>query len=367
MKLSNNQQAFLELVRAGLWERDASLLPYDNIDFKEVYQLAKEQTVTGLTAAGLEHVSDVKPPKEIVLSFVGDALQLEQHNIMLNYFVSVLVEKLRGADIYTLLVKGQGIAQCYERPLWRECGDIDFFLSESNYEKAKTFLTPLASSFHNEDMTRLHLSMKIESWEVELHGNLKTFLWRKLDKVIDDLQKVVFCEGAVRSWMNRNTQVFIPRVDEDVIFVFTHILQHFYRGGVGMRQICDWCRLLWKYGESINKQILKNRLCEMGVMSEWKTFSAFAVNYLGMPVESMPFYSSSSCWNRKANVLVGLILEMGNMGHSRDNGYQYNKPVSLRRTITLWRLSKDNARQLLITPINPIRVWSNMVFKKLFH
>ena len=52
MKLNNNQQAFLELVRAGLWEKDACLLQYGNIDFQEVYRLAQEQSVVGLVAAG---------------------------------------------------------------------------------------------------------------------------------------------------------------------------------------------------------------------------------------------------------------------------------------------------------------------------
>lgn len=360
-------QAFLDLLRAGLWEKEACFIPNDRLLFKNIYLLSKEQSVVGLVAAGIEHITDEKPPKDFVLSLVGEAIQLERHNKAMNTFIGVLVEKMRAADIYTLLVKGQSIAQCYERPLWRECGDVDFYLSKTDYEKAKSFLSSLASSIQNEDKKRLHLSMTIDSWEVELHGTLKTCLWRKLDKVIDDLHKEVFCGGAVRSWMNGNTQVFIPRADEDVVFVFTHILQHFYRGGVGLRQVCDWCRLLWSYRESINSHLLETRLSEMGVRIEWKAFAYVAVNFLGMPAEAMPLYSSSSRWRRKASVLLSLILEMGNMGHSRNNEYQYNKPVSLRRTITFWRLTKDNVRQLFISPINPIRVWCNTVWSRLFH
>ena len=124
--LDNNTQAFLALVRAGLWEKDVQLSSYGDIDFKEVYRLAEEQSVVGLVAAGIEHIVDIKIPKEDALQFVGQSLQLEQQNTAMNHFIGVIVDKMRAAGIYTLLVKGQGIAQCYERPLWRSCGDVDF-------------------------------------------------------------------------------------------------------------------------------------------------------------------------------------------------------------------------------------------------
>ena len=40
--LSNNQKAFFELVRAGLWEKDAQLSQYIDIDFGEIYRLAED-------------------------------------------------------------------------------------------------------------------------------------------------------------------------------------------------------------------------------------------------------------------------------------------------------------------------------------
>ena len=75
--LDNNTQAFLALVRAGLWEKDVQLSSYGDIDFKEVYRLAEEQSVVGLVAAGIEHIVDIKIPKEDALQFVGQSLQLE--------------------------------------------------------------------------------------------------------------------------------------------------------------------------------------------------------------------------------------------------------------------------------------------------
>lgn len=61
---SSNIQTFFELLRAGLWEKDARLSQYKNIDYSAVMRLAEVQSVVGLVAAGLEHVMDVKVPQQ---------------------------------------------------------------------------------------------------------------------------------------------------------------------------------------------------------------------------------------------------------------------------------------------------------------
>ncbi len=174
MRFDNNTQAFLALVRAGLWEEDVRLSEFNGIDLKEIYRIAQEQSVVGLVAAGLEQAKDVQFPKEDVLIIVGEALQLEQRNMAMNHFIRVIVERMRKAGIYTLLVKGQGVAQCYAKPEWRASGDVDFLLSQDNYNKAKAFLIPLASSVEEEAHHALHLGMTINPWLVELHGTLRS-------------------------------------------------------------------------------------------------------------------------------------------------------------------------------------------------
>ena len=137
MSLDKNTLAFLELVRAGLWEKEAWLEQYRKVDFEDIYRLAGEQAVVGLVTAGFDHIQDVKAPQEIVLQCIGESLQLEQTNKAMNQFIGKLVEKMREADIYSLLVKGQGIAQCYEKPLWRSSGDVDLLLNNSNYKRQR--------------------------------------------------------------------------------------------------------------------------------------------------------------------------------------------------------------------------------------
>ena len=349
----STQEQFLELVRAGLFPGKAAriLVHGSTVDWGEIYLLAEEQSVIGLIAAGLEVLPPAeRPPQEVLLQIIGSALQIEQQNNELNAYLTKLVGLLRQKDVYAILVKGQGIAQCYEKPLWRASGDIDLLLSDTNYDNAKKVLTPLAVSADKEYTSFKHLGMTMDGgFVVELHGTMHSRLTKRIDKVINEAQRDVFFGGNVRSWDNDGTTVFLPAPDSDVIFVFTHILRHFFFEGIGLRQICDWCRLLWTYRSVIDVRLLEKRLREAGLMSEWRAFAAFAVEYLGMPVEAMPLYSADKRWRRKAAKICADILKVGNFGHKQRRDFS-GMNYLWRKFVSVWGRLSDMLRHFSIFP-----------------
>lgn len=362
MGLGNNQQATLALLRAGLWEKETRLLPYGKIDYGEIRKLAVEQSIVGLVTAGLEHVFDAIVSKEEILHFIGATLQIEERNKAMNGFIRDLVDKMRRADIYTLLVKGQGVAQCYERPLWRIAGDIDFYLSKDNYEKAKALLMPLAQNIEPEDKTRLHFGVTIDGWVVELHGTMHTGISRNMNKISDEIHNSIFYGGSVRSWNNDGVQVFLPSPDNDVMIIFNHFISHFYGEGIGFRQICDWCRLLWTYKESLNLGLLESRIKEAGLMTEWKAFGAFVVEYLGMPEGAMPFYLKTSTYTKKAKKICKLLFETGSFGINKEYGNRRTASKVKYYLITFSVRMKEFARLTTIFPVNAPKFFVTYVF-----
>ena len=352
MRTDINQEVFFELLKAGLWEKETRLSQYNNIDYSAIMNLAEEQSVFGLVTAGLEHISDVTVPKDVLLQFIGRTLQIEQQNKAMNEFVARLINLLRKNDVYTLLVKGQGIAQCYERPLWRSCGDVDLFLSDNNYERAKEVLIPLSSDVEKEFQLLKHLGMTINGFTVELHGTLRSRLTKRVDREIDQVQNECFYNGEVRSWLNENTQVFLPGSNQDMIFVFTHILHHLFIEGIGLRQICDWCRLLWTYRDAIDKHRLESHLRTMGLMTEWKAFADLVVDSLGMPFEAMPFYDSS--FKSKGSRLLSFVLETGNFGHNRIERGEGKFKTLIRRTA-------DAFKMMRIFPVDAWKMYFGMI------
>lgn len=359
----NTVGVFFALLRAGLWEgTDVNL--NDNVNWDEVYQLAGEQSVIGVVLAGIEH-SKVKPPQELLLQWIGEVLMVEQQNKSMNGFVADLMGKLRSAGIYALLVKGQGVAQCYKRPLWRLCGDIDLILSAENYDKAKALLIPLADDVQSEEVWKKHQALIIKGFNVELHGKMPFGLLRKADKLLDAVIEDSLTRGGARVWTYNNSDIYLPNAYNDVIVIFTHFLRHFFLGGVGLRQICDWCRLLWTYRYSQNKALLESRIRKMGLLSEWKTFASFAVDMLGMPEEAMPFYSDEKKWSRKAEKIRAFIIEVGNFGRNRDSSYYGYKSKLFRKVVQFSIRCRDIFRHARIFPLDSLRFFPQMVYKGL--
>ena len=385
----NSVDAFFALVRAGLWEKAGVTLSdvfnlNENVDWQKVYQLSQEQAVQGLVLQGIERLKRQNDrlnfPQVLLLQWIGEVQMIEQQNKDMNAFISEMFKKLRVQGINALLVKGQGIAQCYEKPLWRSCGDVDLLLSKDDYPKAKELLMPLGVLSEPEETAKKHLAIDIEDWTIEFHGTLHCGLSRSVDKILDEVQSDTFVgkmsdgrDKNVRVWKNGETNIPLLPAENDVLNVFTHILQHFYKGGIGIRQICDWCRLLWTFKDSLNHGVLESWIRKAKLATEWMAFGTFAVEYLGMPIEAMPLLDvrgkkvDGICeidaeLRKKADKICDFILEVGNFGHNRDNSYFQEHSYFVQKCISAWRRVKDLCGHAKISPINSIRFFFGIMY-----
>jgi hypothetical protein len=361
--ITNQHKCFLELVRAGLWEKDVELLKYGTTDFEEIMRLAEEQSVVGLVTAGLEHVTDMAVPKVELLQFIGQTLQIEEQNKAMNEFVTRLMDKLRKEDVCAILAKGQGVAQCYERPLWRASGDVDLLLGEKDYNTAKAVLVPIADDVAGENRATKHQAYVIKGFDVELHGRMPFGMSRRADKVIDEVIESSLC-SHVNVNLNDNGEVWVPGADEHVILVFTHFLHHFFIEGVGLRQICDWCRLLWRYREELDLRLLESRIRRMGLMSEWKAFYNLASRYLGMPDLGSDLTIHDSRFDKKADRLMKLVLESGNFGHNKDLSYRTRYSGMTYKIVAALRRLRDFASLIPVFPLDAPKFFFTYLFNK---
>ena len=94
----------------GLWT-EASHNLSEEVFWGKVFCFAEEQSVIGLVSAGIE-ILNCKVPKPVALQFINETLQIEQRSKAMNAFIAELIGLMHRAGIYTILVKGQGVAQC---------------------------------------------------------------------------------------------------------------------------------------------------------------------------------------------------------------------------------------------------------------
>lgn len=309
-------ESLFELIRISFWGKGRLNSTPSAKEWERIYKEGERQSVVGLLLEGIEHLpTEQRPPQELLLQMIGEVQMIEQRNLAMNRFVADTIEDMRAKGIYTVLVKGQGLAQCYEKPLWRTSGDIDFFFSKNEFPKATEYFTklPRATVVQDSKYTK-SFGVMVNDWFVEVHGTLRSSLSAKLDREIDAMQDDIFYGRNVRSWQDGDTTVFLPDANNDLYLVFTHFVRHFYKEGVNLRQLCDWCRLMWTFKGVFNVKQLEKRLRRSGMMDEWMAFAAVAVEYLGMPKEAVPLYDvrykkDEVMWKRKATRIIAYIMK----------------------------------------------------------
>ena len=345
---------FFALLRSGLWNEVPERAPFDGgVDWEALYRLAFEQTVGPLVTDGVNRL-----PKECLPAeperldpFLGDMMATAQRNRVLDSFIPKLFHALR--DIPVVLVKGQSLAQDYPDPERRQPGDIDLLLLPSSYAPAKDILLPKATHVSKEDPETLHQGMHFYSVEVELHGSISTLMSRKLDRQLAALLKEQFDGRTLPTVTIGGAEIPVPEANFNALYIFVHFLQHYWSGGVGLRQFVDWTTFVSVHKRDIHPVILEQKLEELGLLNLWKVFTGFAQEYLGCPAEKLPLAAKPK--PRKNARIWRYVRRCGNFGKNQDRKRK-DESYLARKIHSLWRLViADRLRHFPVFPKESIR------------
>ena len=111
--------------------------------------------------------------------------------------------------------------------------------------------------------------------------------------------------------------------------------------------------------------LLELRLKEMGIVSEWKAFGAFAVEWLGVSADAMPLFESGRSWSNKAERICRLVLESGNFGHNKNNSYRSKYPLLVEKSITFFRRLGEYVRLFFVFPADAPRFFVTYVRRRI--
>ena len=340
---------FFALLRAALWNEvpeEASFTA--GTDWEALYRLAYEQTSVPLVTEGINRLSATLLPAEPerLDPFLGDMMATAKRNRVLDGFIPKLFGALKGIPV--VLVKGQSIAQDYLTPERRAPGDIDLLLLPSSYEAAKAILLPKATSVEEEDPETLHQGMHFKSIEVEIHGSISTLMSRKLDRQLAGMLEEQLDGRALPTVSIGGAEIPVPEAGFNAVYLFVHFLQHYWSGGVGLRQLTDWMTFLSVHKRDIDPVLLVQRLRDFGLLHLWKVFTGFVQEYLGCPAEKLPLAATSD--PRKDARIWRYIRRCGNFGKNVERTRKEG-PYLVRKIHSLWRLViADRLRHFRVFP-----------------
>lgn len=315
------REVLLTLLRAGLWERipdDLSCFPLPDGSWETVFRLARQHTVTGLAFAGLQHLpEDLLPQENLLVRWAAETEAIERRNRKMNEAIEELYALFRKEGLNPVLQKGQGAARFYERPLSRECGDIDIYFN--NYRAWDAAIICIRQQHIK--ITRQAdrgISYRWKDMDVEHHRRLLDLSNPFLQGYTDRLEKQKGYR-LIPLPPASGTYVTVPSPLLDLLLLNTHILKHCLGRGIGLRQLCDMARACYRLHGEVNAQEMKAACQRLGLTKWCALLHTFLTDCLGLPKDCLPYLETAPT----AQPLKNIIWRGGNFGHHDAGLEQY--------------------------------------------
>lgn len=235
-----HEQAFFKLVRLAIGASSDNDVELDDEGWEAVFGMSRKQTLVAVVLDGVEKLpAERRPPAGVLMPWIALVQQIEMNNRRLNRMAVKVCERFGKDGMGCVVLKGQGNAVLYPRPLHRMAGDIDLWV-EGRRDAVAAYVRRYCPRseivYHHADFPVL------KDTEIEVHF---TPSWmndfptdRRLQKYFREnmprqlLHTVELPEGAGR--------IAVPTPDMNRIYILLHIYRHLFDEGVGLRQLLDY-------------------------------------------------------------------------------------------------------------------------------
>ncbi|MDR0892645.1 MAG: nucleotidyltransferase family protein [Mediterranea sp.] len=283
------KQAFLSLLRAGLWGTapDIQCFPLTNEEWDALHAQAHRQTVVGIVYDGvLQLPEELLPSTHLLIRWTAEIDGLERTNRRMNQDIASLFHWITENGMTPWLLKGQGVAACYEQPLHRQCGDIDIYFP------------------HKEELIKVNHLLRERGVKVQPHANAGG-VYRGGEFVVeqhiqladiynpslsDYLQWLNQLEARnATQWEVEGQTVLLPSPILTHLISTAHIFKHAMVFGIGFRQLCDAARISYHYHDRIDSRLLEDVYRRTGILRWATSLYGVQTKVLGLPEKYLPF------------------------------------------------------------------------------
>lgn len=315
--MTKTQRDLFFLLRLALWGKDNASKDVKEIEWKTVFEQAKDQCLMGIVADSFQLLDECQSQGLNKLQWLGYVLRLEGMNAELNGIVGKLFDKFHRMNLVPVLMKGQAFATNYPNPLHRQCGDIDvYFKNRTDCDMAVVWASKVdkvAAKDSDNKRERKHFTFSIGGDVVELHYFMCLFenakLQRRLQEIID--WEFNHSEPFFVEINGEQTETVPPTLS--VLHQVLHITRHLLEAGIGLRQICDLAVFLRKNHNVIDADRLNGYLEELQLVKAAKALGYILVKHLGVPRAAIPFGVDE----RYADFILQEVFEGGNFGKKK--------------------------------------------------
>ncbi len=309
-------------------------------EWQKLYTESKRQSVLDVVFTAISKLSKEElPPKPLLVRWAAHAEMTRAMNKTMNQDAARLTEIFSKAGRRTAVLKGAANARLYPDPFSRQCGDIDIWV-EGGRQSVESLLSNLKMSPELENNTahhHVHLPKNEHGIVVEVHFKPSSGIPIKNEKLQTFLNKEILKSEMVPEGF------YAPTIKFALVMQLSHLQQHFFSYGLGLRQYMDYFILLQHSSErdrneaaAVIKSLYMGKSCGAVMWLLGEAFGLDRTLMLCAPDE----------WRGKK--LLKLALEGGNFGKFAK---RKNKEMNV-----FVRWLRDRMRRWSWIPFDPINV-----------
>jgi hypothetical protein len=279
------------------------------IDWQTINDIARKHAIIPLILhTAITFAADRRPPDDMMKGWKSYTINAVVQNERSMLAQAEVVSALQAASIPCAILKGASVATLYPRPEMRVLGDIDILVREDHCAEAVKLIENDGYRKHESDHA-FHIGFDKAGTYLELHYAVTQFP----DSAIGRQIKVRLHDAVNRVKTASIDQYTFPVLAESdqALSLLLHMERHMVDGGIGLRQLCDWCVFI----DSLKPELLQNEVIpairECQLFQFASTLTRICVAYLGLDGSKHQWCMHVS--NKTANELLEDILDSGNI------------------------------------------------------
>lgn len=367
--MNDTHSLFFSLLRYAIGTGDG-VAPMTFADVREVYDMARRQSMAAVLYGALEK-GGFRPAdadghqdefEDLLMEWMGEKVKTVRMNGKIDKDVAGVTEWLDGNGFETCLLKGQGNALLYPDPTLRTAGDIDLWVRTKEHHglehDTREVIRFVREHGRHEGNAIYHHADGLE-WngaEVELHyrphfmqnlihnARLQRFFFSNADNQFRHFAKI------------GGRPVAVPTLEFDIVFQLSHIYQHLFNEGIGLRQVLDYFYVLKAYHESEAKAATdwKRLLAHLGLGGIAGAVTWILTEAFGMSRD----WAVVAPDGRRGRFVLDEILRGGNFGKYDERNRRFGRSWTgrnVQRMVRDLRLVRYFPSEALGEPL--FRLW----------
>ncbi|MBR4721056.1 MAG: nucleotidyltransferase family protein [Clostridia bacterium] len=245
------EKCLIGIIKDAILNNNDSQIP-EEIDIDILAEIAKCHKVANLLYPALQKrgMENEKLSKEFNFWLTVESNQ--------QYYLEKIRKRFEEEKIRFICIKGAYMRTLYPETYMRSSTDLDIYVDDENTERVREIMTELGGKAERFGHQMQDDTYKIGKFvNIEIHRNIvdKKYPWSaKCQEIID--RTLPKQEGSYEQVMS---------AEDFYLHMIAHIAKHLKYSGCGIRMVLDIWVYLRKFGDTLDRNVLNQRLKDCGL------------------------------------------------------------------------------------------------------